>query len=852
MSEDSPGQSATLGSAATPTICLAMIVRDEAHVLRRCLESVAPVVDRWIVVDTGSTDATREVARQCLDAVPGRLIERPWVSFAHNRTEAFDLARDEADYVLVIDADETLHVEEGFTSAGLTADAYNVESRYGGLSYARAQLLKSSASWRWAGVVHEYPVCPYVSGPPPLIEGLWVEVRHDGARAREPKTYRRDALLLEEALLEQPDDPRTTFYLAQSYRDAGDFELAQRHYRARTRLGGWQDEVWYSLYQLARLREAARVPTGSVVEDYLAAYRADPTRAEPLYRIGARYAASGADEIARLFLAPALEIPPPDCRRLFVERDVYEYLLPLAFAEVSGRLGDHDRAIGVCNELLARPLSAERLGEVQRCRRENAARRAVVSPEPAPLSRIRVCVPVTADDRDVAECLESIALLDPAPYDVWLIADGSEPADLDPTLAGETRVHVVAHEQAPGFDGCIERFVTEHSEPSDIVVPLTPAIRFAGRGVLRAVAAAFADPGCQVLVGQHRRADGRLGDARPPVDEADLIEHGRECASRSPVIFRAGLLAEPGVSAPVLDRVLRTAGLGASRFTDEVLTACNWHGRVLAPRTETPAASEAPSVSCLMVTHDRLALAKRAIAGFARQSYENRELVIVSDGSDAALRALARFVVEMEVPNVELVAVEEQDQPLGALRNRALTAASGKVLCQWDDDDCFHPDRIAVQLRHLREHDAHACLLTDHLQFLEDDRALVWVDWTLAGRSGRDQLLPGTIMMRNDDRFRYPEDGPFARRGEDTMFLYALCDEVPVVPLHGAGHLYLYTFHGRNTFDRQHHHGLARCSITAAELEGRRDVVLSAMRNYPVPRPYAVIGRDGPAFTVNE
>lgn len=72
-------------------ICLSMIVKNEAPVIRRCLDSVKPVIDHWIIVDTGSTDGTQDIIRAAMADIPGTLVERPWVDFAYNRTEALDL-----------------------------------------------------------------------------------------------------------------------------------------------------------------------------------------------------------------------------------------------------------------------------------------------------------------------------------------------------------------------------------------------------------------------------------------------------------------------------------------------------------------------------------------------------------------------------------------------------------------------------------------------------------------------------------------------------------------------------------------------------------------------------------------
>ena len=235
------------------TICLNMIVKNEAPVILRCLDSVRPIIDYWVIVDTGSTDGTQDIIRRHLKEIPGELIERPWIDFAHNRTEALERARGHGDYVFVIDADEVLEITGGFKMPQLTADSYNVEIHYGGYSYLRKQLVKNSLPWCYKGVLHEYIQCDQ-SRSEQFLAGLRTVPHHDGARARDPKTYRRDALVLEGGLLDDPNNTRYMFYLAQSYRDAGDFELALRYYKKRVEMGGWSEEIWYSLYQIAQFK----------------------------------------------------------------------------------------------------------------------------------------------------------------------------------------------------------------------------------------------------------------------------------------------------------------------------------------------------------------------------------------------------------------------------------------------------------------------------------------------------------------------------------------------------------------------------------------------------------------------
>jgi glycosyltransferase involved in cell wall biosynthesis len=106
------------------TICLNMIVKNESHVIERCLESVKKIIDYWVIVDTGSEDGTQEIIKQVLKDIPGELHERPWINFEYNRNEALSLALDKADYIFFIVADDRLIFGEDFALPELEAEGY--------------------------------------------------------------------------------------------------------------------------------------------------------------------------------------------------------------------------------------------------------------------------------------------------------------------------------------------------------------------------------------------------------------------------------------------------------------------------------------------------------------------------------------------------------------------------------------------------------------------------------------------------------------------------------------------------------------------------------------------------------
>ena len=317
------------------TVCLVMIVKDESPVIERCLRSVLPVVDGVCIMDTGSSDNTLAIVRRLMDEfmVGGVTGDETWVDFAHNRTSAIARARElpkridsngatPFDYLLMMDAD---HVWHGRLPPDLTADAYYIEHRYNGSHYGIACLMKASLQWQYKGVVHEY-LTAIVPHQIVDLPGPWVEVFHDGARARrgDAITYAEDAKLLRAALDRDPGDARSAFYLAQSLKDAGQLTEAYAAYKARSMMPGWDEETWYARLEMARLAERTGAPPETVQRHYLTAYNARPTRAEPLVDLARWHRLNGEFALAFVFAYQATILRNPD-DRLFVDSDVYQW-----------------------------------------------------------------------------------------------------------------------------------------------------------------------------------------------------------------------------------------------------------------------------------------------------------------------------------------------------------------------------------------------------------------------------------------------------------------------------------------------------------------------------------------------
>jgi hypothetical protein len=312
-------------NASGQLICLNMIVKNEAAVIERCLDSVRSVIDRWVIVDTGSTDGTQDIIRRHLRDRPGELHERPWRDFAHNRSEALELARGIGDYTLIIDADDTLEMAPGVTLPPLSADSYTITINHNDIVYRRPQLMRSSLPWRYEGVLHEYVTCDG-AGPAGQLSGIAIRLNPDGARRKDPQTYRRDAAILETALQTETNPfliARYRFYLAQSYRDCGRPEKAMASYLVRAELGFWQEEVFISLYGAAKLMEQLAYPEQQVIAAYLRAADAQPTRIESLYRASRFCRLKERYEEGYQIAKRGLNTPMPS-GALFVEPKIYQ------------------------------------------------------------------------------------------------------------------------------------------------------------------------------------------------------------------------------------------------------------------------------------------------------------------------------------------------------------------------------------------------------------------------------------------------------------------------------------------------------------------------------------------------
>lgn len=192
-------------------------------------------------------------------------------------------------------------------------------------------------------------------------------------------------------------------------------------------------------------------------------------------------------------------------------------------------------------------------------------------------------------------------------------------------------------------------------------------------------------------------------------------------------------------------------------------------------------------VSCVCVTRKRVPHLRRAVDCFLAQTYQTRELVIVYESDDSATRD---FYLGLKHPAISAIEVAASPKKtLGALRNISIKSCRGRYIAQWDDDDWYSPDRLAVQLAAIRHSGKPACVLVRWIMYDE-----------ITGRAylSERRTWEGSLVALRSAAPSYPE----LAKGEDTVAIGEMLKQDMLVGL-DRPELYVYVYHGGNTWERE-------------------------------------------------
>ena len=310
-----------------PTLCLNMIVKNESKIITRLFETVSSIIDCYCICDTGSTDNTIELIINYFKNkhIPGKVVVEPFKNFCYNRNYALNACKGMSDFILLLDADMVLQVNEFDKNILNFADSFFILQGNDSFFYQNTRIVRNNGLYFYSGVTHEY-----INTPPNNIsysfEKKYIFIQDIGDGGSKSDKFERDIRLLTEGITVEPNNVRYYFYLANSYYDNRQFEKAIEIYKKRIELGDWKEEVWYSYYRIG----LSYKELGNLAEAFyywMEGYNYYPERLEGIYEIIKYYRINSKHKLAEIFYQIAKKILDKNHNRsgyLFLHNDVYE------------------------------------------------------------------------------------------------------------------------------------------------------------------------------------------------------------------------------------------------------------------------------------------------------------------------------------------------------------------------------------------------------------------------------------------------------------------------------------------------------------------------------------------------
>jgi tetratricopeptide (TPR) repeat protein len=325
-----------------PTLCLNMIVKNESKIITRLFDSVISIIDCYCICDTGSTDNTIQLITDYFQSknIPGILVEEPFKNFCYNRTFALNSAVGLSDYLLLLDADMILEVNNFNKNDLKDCDNYHIFQGNDNFYYLNMRIIKNNGLYKYVGVTHEHIDTPS-NTTSKLFEKNELFIRDIGDGGAKQDKFERDVKLLTEGILEEPNNARYHFYLGNSYHDLGRFQEAIEMYKKRIEFGGWREEVWYSYYRIGLCYKHID-NLAQAFFYWLEGFHFYNERLEGIYEMIKHYRYDSKHKLCSIFYEAAIKILQQKHNRdqyLFLQNDVYTHKLYYEYTIFSCYLG---------------------------------------------------------------------------------------------------------------------------------------------------------------------------------------------------------------------------------------------------------------------------------------------------------------------------------------------------------------------------------------------------------------------------------------------------------------------------------------------------------------------------------
>ena len=311
-------------------LSVAIIVKNEEQLIERCCRCVSQFADEIVIVDTGSTDRTKELAA----AFPKvKLFDSDFFTKeTHYGDFSFSVAKNEAiarctgDWAIWWDADDFIDEAGGasirkIAAENVGASLYTFTISYGGLRFEHCRLFKNGYGIKFD---ENYSCHEFLgTGGHPLYHRRDIVIQHLPGKKEVASNPRNTAILEKDYFERGRQDPRNTFYLANSYRECGRLDDAVKFYDKYLEIAWWVEEMFFArLYKANTLIQQGKLVDGRNAA--LDCIKQDYRFAEPYMLLGEICFSQQDYARAIRWFQLALSTPYPTDARLFVNEAAYE------------------------------------------------------------------------------------------------------------------------------------------------------------------------------------------------------------------------------------------------------------------------------------------------------------------------------------------------------------------------------------------------------------------------------------------------------------------------------------------------------------------------------------------------
>jgi predicted O-methyltransferase YrrM len=355
-------------------ICYTMIIKNGGPLLEQVLTENLGIIDRWCILDTGSTDGTQDIIRRVLKNHKGQLYSEPFVDFKVSRNRCLELAGKSCKFILMLDDTYSMRLDlRGFLDevrGDQFSDSFSLMIQSDDTEYYSNRIIKSKTELRYIHTIHEVITDKdNINVTVPVNRAYIYDHRADYMETRTNNRKQFDLNLLFKEVEDYPDDPRSLYYIAQTYGCIGDEVNKAKYFELRINhpVQGYIQEKIDACFELGRcynfkvncftkeLKQNGVSPEEwEIIEKlYLQAYSLDKKRPDGLYFIGIHYYLNKNYQIAYDYFKLAFETGYPLESQYSLKPTLSFHFLPRFLAEVCYYQKDFQLGLKACELFLS-------------------------------------------------------------------------------------------------------------------------------------------------------------------------------------------------------------------------------------------------------------------------------------------------------------------------------------------------------------------------------------------------------------------------------------------------------------------------------------------------------------------